>query len=110
MSNFESKTLGRTFETIYFGTLEQEMPAPALARAGANPHPVVSSAPSADSIVVTKAPGITGKTIAELISSEDGCTIPIRDARRWTPDDPFLYEFTVELFQGDRVTGYFGMR
>ncbi|MEO8498134.1 MAG: sugar-binding domain-containing protein, partial [Planctomycetota bacterium] len=51
-----------------------------------------------------------GKTVAELISPEDGCLIEIPDVRLWSPDDPFLYEFTVDLFQGDRVKGYFGMR
>lgn len=51
-----------------------------------------------------------GKTVAEFVSSEDGCTIPIPNARLWSPDDPFLYDVTVKLAQGDRVTSYFGMR
>ena len=40
--------------------------------------------------------------------------IPIRNARLWTPDTPFLYDVDVALTQNraqlDRVSSYFGMR
>lgn len=40
--------------------------------------------------------------------------IAIPNAHPWSPDDPFLYDITVSLKQGDMimdtVTGYFGMR
>jgi hypothetical protein len=41
--------------------------------------------------------------------------VPVPNARRWTPDDPFLYNLRVTLRNGsgahvDRTTHYFGMR
>ncbi len=40
--------------------------------------------------------------------------LPIARAKRWSPDDPFLYDLQVTLKRGDsdldRVTSYFGMR
>jgi len=41
--------------------------------------------------------------------------VPVPDARRWSPDDPFLYNLRVTLrdasgAQVDRTTHYFGMR
>jgi len=41
-------------------------------------------------------------------------SLSITNARLWTPDDPFLYDLRVRLFEGDRVvdtvSSYFGMR
>ena len=41
-------------------------------------------------------------------------TVPVPNARRWSPDDPFLYNLRVSLRNGtntvDQVTSYFGMR
>jgi hypothetical protein len=48
---------------------------------------------------VARARGVAG---AELI-------LPIKNARLWTPDDPFLYDLKVTM-GGDQVTSYFGMR
>jgi hypothetical protein len=40
--------------------------------------------------------------------------LPVKDARLWTPDEPFLYDLKVTLAQNekvvDEVTSYFGMR
>jgi hypothetical protein len=41
--------------------------------------------------------------------------LPMKDAKPWTPDRPFLYDLDIELRSrdgkaADRVTGYFGMR
>jgi hypothetical protein len=75
MSNFESKTLGRSFETIYFGTLEDPRASSPVAKGGANPHGSMqgatgrgASAPDAKTapIEVEKAAGPTGRTVAEL--------------------------------------------
>jgi hypothetical protein len=75
MSNFESRTLGRTFETIYFGTLESQGAASPMAMGGANPHGSkpggMGGAPSAGKAIagpieVEKAGGAAGRTIAEL--------------------------------------------
>ncbi|GGN76351.1 glycoside hydrolase [Actinoplanes lobatus] len=42
-------------------------------------------------------------------------TVPVPNARRWSPDDPYLYNLRVSLRTGagatvDQVTSYFGMR
>ncbi|MCW6003996.1 AbfB domain-containing protein [Micromonospora sp. CPCC 205371] len=42
-------------------------------------------------------------------------SVPVPNARRWSPDDPFLYDLRVTLrnargFTVDRTTHYFGMR
>ena len=42
-------------------------------------------------------------------------TVPVPDARRWSPDDPFLYNLRVSLRNAagatvDQVVSYFGMR
>jgi hypothetical protein len=42
-------------------------------------------------------------------------SVPVPDARRWSPDDPFLYDLRVTLRNAsgaavDSVTSYFGMR
>ena len=48
--------------------------------------------------------GAVGKTLS----------IPIANAKLWSPDQPFLYDLSVRLLQGgkvlDRVTSYAGMR
>ena len=61
MSNFESKTLGRTFDTIYFGTLEDQR--------------------AASPIEVARAEGETGRTVAELYAERgdlSGKTVTLR--------------------------------
>lgn len=40
-------------------------------------------------------------------------SIPIPDAKLWTPDTPFLYDLNIELIDGpnkDEIKSYFGMR
>ena len=58
-------------------------------------------------------------TIASSVEAGDvgrvapSISLPVAEARPWTPEDPFLYELEVTLRQGrivDRVTSYFGMR
>jgi hypothetical protein len=71
MSNFESKTLGRSFDTIYFGTLEGQPASSTMAQGGANPHGstqgAMATANSAP-IEVEKAGGPTGRTVAEIFA------------------------------------------
>jgi hypothetical protein len=55
MNQFESKTLGRTFDEIHFGTLE-----------GDRPIPAAKSKADTASIEVTKAEGANGRTVAEI--------------------------------------------
>ena len=89
MSNFESKALGRKFDTIYFGTLEGPPAAPPMARGGSNPHGsqqgggAMAGARDANSapIEVAKAEGPTGRTVAELYAERgdlSGKTVALR--------------------------------
>jgi hypothetical protein len=99
MTKFESKSLKRTFDEVYFGTLTPDAsdanangagPAPAMggtpvagaAAAGTNPH---TGAPAAAEAVkvgkVEKATGADAKTVAEAWAQKDalaGKTITIR--------------------------------
>ncbi|MEE9603501.1 MAG: glycoside hydrolase family 2 TIM barrel-domain containing protein, partial [Thermoguttaceae bacterium] len=57
----------------------------------------------------TKLQGVTGKVGQEI-------ALPVKDARLWSPDDPHLYEFDVQLLAEpkgnpvDVVRSYFAMR
>lgn len=85
MMNFESKTLNRTWERIAFGTLEEsgaaKVPAdhPAVGGAGAgmfaaeaagqgglHPHPAAAAPADVGVVKVAKAPGPSGRTIADI--------------------------------------------
>ena len=81
MADFESKTLGRKFDTIYFGTLEPSAGMP-MARGSSNPHEVAGK-PGANSapIEVAKAEGAQGRTVAELHADKaelSGKTVALR--------------------------------
>ncbi|HEU5471949.1 MAG TPA: AbfB domain-containing protein [Actinophytocola sp.] len=72
--------------------------------------------------VIVRAAGTTGATATvtvrtggTVISRGTGAVnaeiaLPVPNARRWSPDDPFLYDLDVALTGGDAVTSYFGMR
>lgn len=53
------------------------------------------------------------KVVAEENISSDA-VIAVPDAKLWSPEEPFLYDFVLELSNGgalsDSVKGYFGMR
>ena len=81
MRNFESKTLGRQFETIYFGTLEGQGASSPMAQvasgAGREGRRPRVTAP----IEVAKAEGATGRTVAELYAEMgelSGKTVALR--------------------------------
>jgi hypothetical protein len=95
MVDFKSNSLERTFETIYFGTLEGQGGAPAMgqggapamARGGASPHGTTSPhgsaavAASDGPIEVARAEGANGRTIAEIYSGKEdlaGKSVAIR--------------------------------
>ncbi len=76
--------------------------------------------------VIVRGDGLTNQTV-EAIASSNGTnlavtagrtnvefSIPIPNARLWSPDDPFLYDLKVRLRNGativDEVGSYFGMR
>ncbi|WP_298741015.1 sugar-binding domain-containing protein [uncultured Chitinophaga sp.] len=58
---------------------------------------------------------IEGKVISQ-VTSNPGTVIalPVKNARLWSPDDPFLYDLSIELVEEnttlDKVESYFGMR
>lgn len=72
---------------------------------GAEGHQVVAEVLDGETVVGTA----TGEAGGEL-------SVPVPDARLWSPDDPFLYDLRVTLTgpdgstPGDSVGGYFGMR
>jgi len=57
-----------------------------------------------------------GKKIVGTVSGKTGAYlyIPIKKAKLWSPDSPFLYDLNIELKSGnttiDHVESYFGMR
>jgi beta-galactosidase/beta-glucuronidase len=63
-----------------------------------------------DGVPVT-ATAYEGKRKVATVSGRTGSplTLRIRDARLWSPDDPFLYDLKVRVGK-DRVDSYFGMR
>ena len=83
MQNFESKTLKRTFDAIYFGSLDDPNAAPGVAT-GQSGAPTSNGAPAAvDAKVskVEKASGADARTIAELWGQKNGLadkTVSIR--------------------------------
>lgn len=65
MTNFESKTLGRTFPSILFGTLGG-------GAAAANPHGGTKSGPGPAALdaPIARADGATGRTVAEVFAQK----------------------------------------
>lgn len=62
MSNFESKTLKKTFPTILFGNLG------GTGKEAANPHAGVAKAADTGPIKVAKASGANARTVAEIVT------------------------------------------
>ncbi len=72
--------------------------------------------------VTSKAPQVRltvsdgGNTVAEQSGAPgDVLTVPMKDAKLWSPESPHLYDLTIEIinsngFVVDTVTSYFGMR
>lgn len=62
--------------------------------------------------VVASSSGVEAGRVAGFANTE--LSLPIVQPRLWSPEDPFLYDLTVTLKQGDRVLdrvwSYFGMR
>ena len=48
-----------------------------------------------------------GKLVSE--ASGNDVTLPVPDAKLWSPESPFLYDLEIETC-GEKVTSYFGMR
>ena len=69
MDGFETKTLKRKFDRIYFGTL-QEAEGAETAKALQDAHSGVFESASAEPIKVQKAAGSDGRTIAEIFAQK----------------------------------------
>lgn len=73
---------------------------------------VVKNTRSGDRIRISAWDG-TSK-VAEQESQELSLTLPLADAKLWSPADPFLYDLRVEIIRKgktvDHVQSYFGMR
>jgi hypothetical protein len=80
MTAFESKSLNRTFDEIYFGTLASE--AAAMAAPGGNPHAgAMTAAAGVEVGKVEKATGADARTVAELWAQKtnlEGNTVTLR--------------------------------
>ncbi len=80
MQNFESQTLKRTFERVFFGTLSPT--GGAMAQSTDNPHAgAAQTAAPFDVGVVEKATGANARTVAEVWSQKaslEGRTVTIR--------------------------------
>ncbi len=64
-------------------------------------------------VTVTTVPALEGKVtvegLGEYILENGSVTIAPEDPHLWSPEDPFLYAFTVET-QQDKVESYFALR
>lgn len=69
---------------------------------GSNVKINVRSDADAQVVIETGETKITGKTNADII-------IPVKNAKLWSPDEPYLYDVSVTLNK-DVVKSYFGMR
>jgi hypothetical protein len=82
MTKFSSKTLNRTFDQIYFGTLTPPSTAGMAAGSAADPHGgVVAAMPTVTVGKVEKANGPTARTVAEVWAQKArlvGSTVTIR--------------------------------
>ena len=78
MTKFASKSLGRTFDEIYFGSLAT---AGEAAGAGGDPHAGTATTAATFDVHVEKAPGADARTVAEIwahAATIDGKTVTIR--------------------------------
>ena len=72
MTNFESKTLKKTFPSIAFGTLAGAATAmPSASGAAADPHAGLPKAPDMAPVKVAKATGANAYTVAEVLGKAD---------------------------------------
>ena len=66
-----------------------------------------------ESVTVTTVPALDGritvKDLGEFFLARGKAVITPPNPRFWSPEDPYLYEFTLEA-EGDRVESYFALR
>ena len=69
MSNFESKSLKKTFPTIMFGNLAGSgASAQTIGGAMGKPHPSIAKPSDTQNVVVPKASGANARTVAEILT------------------------------------------
>jgi hypothetical protein len=68
MNNFESKSLKKKFETIYFGNLAGSGSAMPSSNGMPNGHPSISKAMETQDVHVPKATGTNARTVMEIIT------------------------------------------
>ncbi|MCJ7752040.1 MAG: beta-galactosidase, partial [Armatimonadetes bacterium] len=117
---FYTRTTG-IWQTVWL----EAVPAARLERArflpdleGGRLSVVVKMAGAASGQAVTAIARADGAEVASAEAEVNGdsaaLTLELGDARRWSPDDPFLYELELRLTAGDtvvdRIESYFGMR
>lgn len=68
MTNFESKSLKRTFPTILFGTLRGAAPIPSSAHAMGTAYPTLAKMTVTSDMRVPKASGENAMTVAEIVT------------------------------------------
>jgi hypothetical protein len=70
---------------------------------------IAPTAPAGTSAQVSALDG--SRTVADVRGNAGSpLTLPIPNARLWSPSDPFLYRLRVRLDGGDDVESYFGLR
>ncbi len=69
--------------------------------------------PSLSSVTVETKGGASDKVLSlcgrEYVYSGDSITIEIDEPKLWTPEDPYLYEFTLKAGE-DKISSYFALR
>ena len=71
MTNFESKTLKRTFHTILFATIAEEAAAGSSTADAATPHPRAGQGPDVGDVMTPKAAGADARTVAEAFAQRE---------------------------------------
>lgn len=51
-----------------------------------------------------------GTVVARAEETGTSLSLTLTEPRHWSPEDPFLYDLSIELASGDRVESYFGLR
>ncbi|RYF63900.1 MAG: glycoside hydrolase family 2, partial [Cytophagaceae bacterium] len=75
----------------------------------------VNTTGSSESVSVAVQVKTLGKTVQCTVGKPDTeITIPVPNAKLWSPEDPFLYDLSISLTQNkksvDQISSYFGMR
>ncbi len=77
-------------------------------------HTKTAQNAAGDWTVIFTVDGIAEGTVhvlgQDLALTQGKAKLLIKEPRLWSPEDPYLYEFSVEAASGDRVQSYFALR